>query len=119
MSGVFKTPTLRNVEFTGPFFHNGGEATLEQVIDFYSRGGDFPGGNVGRGIRQINLSADDRAALAAFMKSLSDDRVRFERAPFDHPELCVPVGQVELAPNILQAGNADPRFLQGSVNASC
>ena len=41
VNGVFKTPGLRNVEFTGPFFHNGGQATLEQVVDFYSRGGDF------------------------------------------------------------------------------
>jgi hypothetical protein len=30
--------------------------------------------------------------LVAFLKSLSDDRVRFERAPFDHPEICVPTG---------------------------
>jgi cytochrome c peroxidase len=110
VDGVFKTPTVRNVEFTGPYFHNGGQATLEQVVDFYSRGGDFTGGNVGRGIRQLNLSADDRTAVVAFMKSLSDDRVRFERAPFDHPEICVPAGEVELAPNVLQAANADPQF---------
>ena len=36
-----KFPTLRNVELTGPFFHNGGQATLEQVVEFYNRGGDF------------------------------------------------------------------------------
>src|SRR5678815_4377469 len=39
-----------------------------------------------------SLSRTDRDALVAFLKSLTDDRVRFERAPFDHPELCVPVG---------------------------
>jgi cytochrome c peroxidase len=96
VDGTFKTPGLRNVEFTGPYFHNGGAATLEQTIDFYSRGGDFPTGpNVGRGLRPLNLSADDRAALTAFLIALSDDRVRFERAPFDHPELCVSAGHVE------------------------
>src|SRR5947209_281454 len=92
VNGAFRTPGLRNVEFTGPYFHNGGQATLEQVVDFYSRGGDFPAGGAGPGIRRLNLSPDDRAALTAFLKSLSDDRVRFEQAPFDHPELCVPVG---------------------------
>src|SRR2546422_8026734 len=39
--GAFKAPGLRNVELTGPYMHNGGMATLEQVVDFYSRGGDF------------------------------------------------------------------------------
>jgi hypothetical protein len=96
VDGTFKTPGLRNIEFTGPYFHNGGAATLEQTIDFYSRGGDFPAGpNVGRGIRPLNLSDSDRAALVAFLKALTDDRVRFERAPFDHPELCVSAGQIE------------------------
>ena len=42
ISGAFKTPGIRNVEFTGPYFHNGGQATLEQVVEFYNRGGDFP-----------------------------------------------------------------------------
>ena len=48
--GLFRMPTVRNVEFTGPFFHSGGPATLEQVVDFYLRGGDFSGGNLGRGV---------------------------------------------------------------------
>ncbi len=40
--GAFKVPGLRNVELTGPYFRNGGQATLEQVVAFYSRGGDLP-----------------------------------------------------------------------------
>ena len=40
--GAFKVPTLRNVELTGPYMHNGGMATLEQVVEFYNRGGNFP-----------------------------------------------------------------------------
>ena len=40
VDGAFKTSTLRNVELTGPYFHNGGQATLEQVVQFYNRGGD-------------------------------------------------------------------------------
>lgn len=40
VDGAFKTPSLRNVELTGPYFHNGGQSTLEQVVRFYNRGGD-------------------------------------------------------------------------------
>ena len=117
VQGAFKTPTLRNVEFTGPYFHNGGQLTLEQVVDFYARGGDFPdGGNLGPGIRRRNLSQADRQSLVAFMKSLTDERVRFERAPFDHPELCVPVGHDELTRGVLRADISDPRFSLSAVD---
>jgi cytochrome c peroxidase len=115
-TGAFKTPTLRNVELTGPYFHNGGLATLEQVVDFYNRGSDFPGGNVGPDIRRLNLSVEERRAVTAFLKSLTDDRVRFERAPFDHPELCVPIGQIESAPGVLQLDSSDPRFLYSAAD---
>jgi cytochrome c peroxidase len=105
--GVFKAPSLRNVELTGPYFHNGGQATLEQVLDFYSRRGDFPDdGNLGPGVAQINLGAGDRTSIVAFLKSLTDDRVRFERAPFDHPEICVPTGHVPSASGTLQPEGA-------------
>ena len=99
IAGAFKIPGLRNVEFTGPYFHNGGQATLEQVIDFYARGGDFPD-DTGLPVEIIPIlqSAADRARLVAFLPSLSDDRVRFERAPFDHPEICVPVGYADPPP---------------------
>src|SRR5262249_27504201 len=39
--GAFKVPSLRNVELTGPYFHNGGTASLMDVVQFYARGGDF------------------------------------------------------------------------------
>jgi hypothetical protein len=43
--GAFKAPALRNVELTGPYFHTGSFLTLRQVVDFYFKGGDFPGTN--------------------------------------------------------------------------
>ncbi|MCX6596832.1 MAG: cytochrome C peroxidase [Acidobacteria bacterium] len=98
--GTFKTPGLRNVELTGPYFHNGGQATLEQVVDFYSRQGDFGGANLGPGIGAIRLNAAERTQVVAFLKALTDDRVKFERAPFDHPALCIPVGHAETAPGV-------------------
>jgi mono/diheme cytochrome c family protein len=101
-SGAFKSPDLRNVELTGPYFHTGGAATLEQVLEFYGRNGDVPaGGNLGPGIGNINLNQQERAQIVEFLKALTDDRVRFERAPFDHPSLCVPVGYRENPPGVL------------------
>ncbi len=95
-AGTFKAPGLRNVEFTGPYFHNGSQATLEQVLEFYARNSDFPDdGNLGPGIGNIRLNQGERTAVVAFLKALSDDRVRFQRAPFDHPAICVPNGHVE------------------------
>lgn len=92
--GAFKTPGLRNIELTGPYMHNGGQSTLEQVVEFYNRGGDITAGGTGPGVRRLNLSTTERASLVAFMKALTDDRVKYQRAPFDHPELCVPNGHI-------------------------
>jgi cytochrome c peroxidase len=105
VDGSFKTPTLRNIELTGPYFHNGGYGTLEQVIEFYNRGGNKRstangdttgyGGNTSNfdsDVMRLGLSDAEKAALVAFLKSLTDDRVRYEKAPFDHPSLKVPHG---------------------------
>ncbi len=73
---AFKTPTVRNVGLTAPYMHNGVYKTLEQVIDFYNRGG-------GRGIGMqlqgqtlaetpLNLTAGEQVALVAFLRSLTD-----------------------------------------------
>jgi len=106
--GAFKTPTLRNVELTAPYMHNGGMATLEQVIDFYNRGAsdfDIDQGGV-RPLPTLNLSSTQKADLVTFLKSLTDQRVRFEKAPFDHPQLFVPNGhplnQVYVTPDVNQ-----------------
>ncbi|MFQ6030724.1 MAG: hypothetical protein ACE5Q6_24905 [Dehalococcoidia bacterium] len=92
--GAFKTPHLRNIELTAPYFHNGGQATLRQVVEFYNRGGDFPNQNVSGEIKSLNPSDEDIEALVAFMRGLTDERVRFERAPFDHPQILIPKGHV-------------------------
>jgi cytochrome c peroxidase len=93
VTGAFKIPTLRNIELTGPYMHNGSMKSLEEVVEFYNRGGNgtnrhhfatlvFPQGFTGQ----------EKADLVAFLKALTDERVRWERAPFDHPELLVPHG---------------------------
>ena len=160
VDGAFKTPTLRNIELTGPYFHNGGYATLEQTVQFYNRGGERkdlfqknPDGSPAlyfdywvfatlpvpdpvtgladstglvakdaltgavvagypsnlapdiagaknplleqQGVplsENLGLSESDVADLVAFMKTLTDERVRWEMAPFDHPALTIPNG---------------------------
>ncbi|WP_460948132.1 cytochrome-c peroxidase [Spirosoma daeguense] len=73
---AFKTPTVRNAALTAPYMHNGAYKTLEQVVDFYNRGG-------GRGIgidvegqtladKPLDLTPHEQRALVAFMQALTD-----------------------------------------------
>ena len=78
LDGTFKVTTLRNVELTAPYMHDGRFNTLEEVIEHYNSGVKnhpnlspqlrLPGGQV----RLLNLSAQDKAALVAFLKTLTD-----------------------------------------------
>lgn len=105
VDGAFKIPGLRNVELTGPFFHNGGQATLGQVVEFYDRQGDFGDVNVAnldRNMAFIDLDEVDEGPLVRFLLGLTDPRVRDERAPFDHPQLIVPDGGTSAAPRSLE-----------------
>ena len=72
--GRFKSPSLRNVEFTAPYMHDGRFATLEEVIDHYSRNVK-PHPNVDPRVRRrLNFSDPEKAALVAFLKTLSDPK---------------------------------------------
>ena len=93
--GSFKIPGLRNVELTGPYFHNGGMATLGQVVEFYDRFGDFADVNIKEldvKMALVDLEEDDEVALIKLMLAMTDERVRNEAAPFDRPQLFVPMG---------------------------
>jgi cytochrome c peroxidase len=81
--GKFKTPSLRNVELTAPYMHDGSVATLEEVLDHYAAGGrTIPAGPyAGRGhdnpdrdarMTGITLTAQNRRDLLAFLRSLTD-----------------------------------------------
>lgn len=96
--GAFKTPGLRNVELTGPYMHDGSMATLMQVVDFYTRGGNFHQENLEHldpFIDTIALNEAQQRELVDFLLALTDERVRWEQAPFDHPQLLVPNGHEE------------------------
>ncbi|MBE0598127.1 MAG: cytochrome C peroxidase [Desulfuromonadales bacterium] len=104
VDGAFKTPGLRNVELTGPYMHDGGMLTLMQVVDFYVRGGNFSAENLADLDPEMNPLATLRGNeaqkrdLVDFLLALTDERVRWERAPFDHPQLIIPNGHTELVP---------------------
>ena len=86
--GEFRTPSLRNVALRAPFMHNGRLASLEDVIEFYDRGGDFDAPNINRNlIRPLNLSTQQKSDLAAFLRALTDPRAVAGSAPFDRPLL--------------------------------
>lgn len=82
--GRFKAPTLRNITLTAPYMHDGSIATLDEVIDMYAAGGRViaEGPNAGDGrthpnkspfVKGFTLSAEERAALLAFLDALTDN----------------------------------------------
>jgi cytochrome c peroxidase len=147
--GAFKTPSLRNVSLTQPYFHNGGQFSLEQVVDFYNRGGDRRGPedndttgwvapdatnggttNLHPAISPLGLTDVERADLVSFLRyALTDPRVACERAPFDHPSLSLHNGHdgnEKLVTDKNKDGIADDLFLvlpavgaKGLPNAQC
>jgi cytochrome c peroxidase len=68
--GAFKTPTLRNIAASAPYLHDGSAKTLEDVIEFYDKGG-IKNPNLSNEIKPLNLTVKEKADLVAFLKSLS------------------------------------------------
>lgn len=73
--GAFKTPSLRNIALTAPYMHNGVFKTLEEVVDFYAKGGGREYGiqNVDNFVLGFDLSAQEKADLVAFLFALTDE----------------------------------------------
>jgi cytochrome c peroxidase len=97
VQGAFKVPSLRNVALTAPYFHDGGTLTLREVVELYSRGGNVApitelDGTPIEPLGIPSLTADEIDAIVAFLETLTDERVVYQRAPFDHPQLFVPNG---------------------------
>ncbi|MBX3381329.1 MAG: hypothetical protein KF805_14635 [Phycisphaeraceae bacterium] len=84
-AGKFKVPSLRNVELTGPYMHDGRFSTLEEVIDHYADGvkpSDSLDPNISKHPEGgLALNCDDRKALVAFLKTLTDPKYRGEPVP--------------------------------------
>jgi cytochrome c peroxidase len=74
MFKAFKTPSLRNVSMTAPYFHDGSKSSLQEVVDFYNKGGENPDPTgVAREIKPLNLDDEEKEALIEFLNALSSD----------------------------------------------
>jgi cytochrome c peroxidase len=68
--GAFRTPSLRNVALTAPYMHDGSLATLEDVVEFYDKGGE-PHAHLSPLIRKLELTKEEKADVVAFLKALT------------------------------------------------
>jgi len=86
--GRFKTPVLRNLSTRNTFMHSGTLTSLEQVIEFYDRGGDFQNPNLDPRMVPLNMTQNEKVDLLAFLTGgLNDERVINETGPFLRPTL--------------------------------
>jgi cytochrome c peroxidase len=75
--GAFKTPTLRNIAQSGPYMHDGSQATLEEVVEWYAKGG-HPNPYLSDKIKKLDLTAQDKTDLVEFMKALTGPFAKVE-----------------------------------------
>jgi len=75
--GLWRTKGLRQVAETGPYFRDGQAATLDDVIEFYDRGGDPTGSFLGgpKEIQPLHLTAREKRDLKAFLRTLTGERI--------------------------------------------
>jgi len=72
--GRFRTPSLRNVALTAPYFHDGSKATLAEVVEFYDKGGG-PNPNLDPALRPLNLTVEQKQDLVRFLESLTSPHI--------------------------------------------
>ena len=98
--GLFKVPSLRNIERTAPYMHDGRFATLEEVVEFYNSGVvnhpnlSPPLRVAGGAVRRLNLTNAQKAALVAFLKTLTDDSIATDEKfsdPFNYGTTSTPI----------------------------
>lgn len=75
--GRFRTPSLRELKYTPPYMHNGAFASLEEVVDFYDKGGGVDAGKSPL-LKPLGLTPEEKEALLAFLESLSGDEIKVE-----------------------------------------
>jgi cytochrome c peroxidase len=83
--GAFKTPTLRDIEHTGPYMHDGSLNTLEAVVEHYDKGG-LKNPHLDQRMKPLHLSPQDKSDLVAFMKALSGEGWQDKTAPREFPK---------------------------------
>jgi parallel beta-helix repeat protein len=104
---AFRSPGLRNVSLTAPYMHNGAFLTLEEVIDFYARGGGADQGiDVDEKLRGFTLTPQQSADLVAFLRSLTDEPPDLIAIPDSVPSGLPVVTRLE-SPGRVQAQTAN------------
>jgi cytochrome c peroxidase len=83
--GVFKTPTLREIANTGPYMHDGSVKTLEEVVDYYDKGG-IKNKNLDENMKPLRLTDQEKKDLVAFLKALSGEGWQTVKAPVSFPQ---------------------------------
>ena len=83
--GAFKTPTLREIASTAPYMHDGSMKTLDEVVEFYDKGGTW-NKNLDPDIKPLKLTRDEKADLVAFLRALSGDGWQTVKAPDSFPQ---------------------------------
>ena len=83
--GAFKTPTLRDVARTGPYMHDGSLKTLEDVVEFYDKGG-VVNKNLDEKMKPLKLTSDEKKAVVEFMKALNGEGWQQMTAPAALPK---------------------------------
>jgi len=68
--GAFKTPTVRNVALTAPYMHDGSQKTLEEVVEWYAKGG-HANAHLSDKVKKLDLSEQDKKDLVEYMKALT------------------------------------------------
>jgi len=68
--GAFKTPTLREIARTAPYMHDGSLVSLEDVVEYYDRGGNANPA-LDSELRPLKLTASEKRSLVAFLRALS------------------------------------------------
>ncbi|MCU0754948.1 MAG: hypothetical protein MUE46_07460 [Xanthomonadales bacterium] len=111
--GRMRTPMLRNIALSAPYMADGRFATLEEVVDFYNRGGDFTAPNLAPQMAPLGLSPGQRAQLVTFLRRpLTDPRLLDESGPFDRPTLYTESGAAPVAVGSAIGGSAgSPRLI--------
>lgn len=78
--GAFKTPTLREIEHTAPYMHDGSLKTLEDVVEHYDKGG-IKNPHLSDRMKPLKLTKEDKSDLVAFLKALSGEGWQHIKAP--------------------------------------
>jgi cytochrome c peroxidase len=82
--GKFMTPTLRELAYTAPYMHNGMIKTLDEVVEFYNRGGGRDSNKSGL-MKPLKLTQSEKKDLVEFLKALSGETLSSKEFVWDQP----------------------------------